>query len=305
MKRFAFSAILILALIMTACGGTAMPSAAADYAGRDHGLVKSELERAGFKDIEETVLKDLTSARIREDGAVESVSVNGKTDFAAGAKFSPSAKIVITYHALLRIAFPLTDADVQAQSAESLAAHLAEAGYTNVSSETREDLDPDKTENSFVNEIRIDGKRTPHEGEEIPFDAAITVTGHYPYVKHDVSLHVDYEANIVFGKYVIDVTVDGEKVGELKNGEEKTLALRLKEGEHELVFAKTGDPSVKGETSFTVEGSRELSCRLKSHTNYIDVTEMDEGGAPVETPVPTETEAPTPTETPTVSGNGL
>jgi hypothetical protein len=116
-------------------------------------------------------------------------------------------------------------------------------------------------------------------------------------VKHDVSLHVDYEANIVFGKYVIDVTVDGEKVGELKNGEKKMLALRLKEGEHALVFAKTGDPSVKGETSFTVEGSRELSCRLKSHTNYIDVTEMDAGEAPVETPAPTET--------PTVSGNGL
>ena len=273
LRRFAFSAILVPVLLLTACGGTVMPSAAADYAGRDHGLVRSELERTGFKNIEEEAIGDLTSERIREDGTIESVTVNGKSDFAAGAKFPASAKIVITYHELPRIEFPLKNEDLETLTAEELAAKLAEAGYTNVTSEILEDLDPDKTESAFENEIKFDGKRIPHEGEDIPFDAAIKVTGHYPYEKYDVTMHVDYESNILFGKYVIDVTVDGEKVGELKNGEEKTLNIRLKEGGHALVFAKTGDPSVKGETSFTVGASGEVSYHLKSHTNYIDVNE--------------------------------
>lgn len=272
-KRFLFSVICILAVLLTACGGTAVPSSAKDYAGMDHELVRSELARAGFTAITEEAVSDLTSAESRQDGTVISVSIGGDTEFASGAKYSPSAKVVISYHELPKIAFPLTGEEIVSLTSEQLAARLREAGFTDVTAETVRDLDPDETDRAFENEIKINGKRIFRENEEIPFDAAITVIGHLPFEKYDVTLHVDYEANIVFGRYVIGVLVDGEMAGEMKNGEEKTFELRLKEGEHTLTFAKTGDSSVKGETTFTVGGSEERSYHLKSHTNYIDVFE--------------------------------
>lgn len=264
-------ATMMMAMLMVACGGKAVPSGSADYVGKDHETVKAELTEAGFTDIQEEPIDDLTSARIKEDGAVESVTIGDQSEFDAKSKFAAETKILIKYHRLPKIAFPLEETVVKETEASELAKKLTDAGYTNVEIEALYDMDPDEKNSAFENEIKISGYEKMQSGDEIPFDAAIKVITHYPYVKYDVKLVVNYELNILFSKYQIDILVDGEKIAELKNSQEGEYELRLKEGDHEITVEKTGDHTVKGKISLTVDADMEVSYRIKSHADIIDV----------------------------------
>lgn len=55
-------------------------------------------ESLGFENIEIRELADLITGWITKDGDVESVSINGDTDFSKNDYFPEDAKIIITYH---------------------------------------------------------------------------------------------------------------------------------------------------------------------------------------------------------------
>lgn len=60
--------------------------------------VKAEIAAYGFTNVVTIPIKDLRTGWLTKDGAVESVSINGKTDFKKKAKFPPDAAVVIKYH---------------------------------------------------------------------------------------------------------------------------------------------------------------------------------------------------------------
>ncbi|MDR2045357.1 MAG: hypothetical protein LBQ15_13585 [Clostridium sp.] len=107
MKRTLTIALtFILAIsIMTACGEAnepdnriGLPSSSKEYKGDNYQNVVAELQAVGFTNIETAVLDDLITGWLTSDGEVESVAVDGKTDFGAGSKYVPDTKIVVTYH---------------------------------------------------------------------------------------------------------------------------------------------------------------------------------------------------------------
>ncbi|MDR0854287.1 MAG: hypothetical protein LBN34_07950 [Clostridiales Family XIII bacterium] len=86
-----------------ACGetenyGIKIPESAVDFQGKNYKDVNTELENAGFTNIELEPIEDLITGWVTNDGDVEDVSVNGKTDYTSGSKFAKDAKIVIRYH---------------------------------------------------------------------------------------------------------------------------------------------------------------------------------------------------------------
>lgn len=78
-------------------GEAAVPVAASSYKHSNYQDVQKDLEDAGFTNISTNVLYDIFWG-ITEEGDVESVSIDGHSDFKKGEIFSQEAPIVITYH---------------------------------------------------------------------------------------------------------------------------------------------------------------------------------------------------------------
>jgi hypothetical protein len=75
-----------------------VPSSAKEIKGKNYQDVMTQLQTAGFTNIETDVMADLVTGWLTKDGEIERVSVNGNADFSSGSKFPVEAKIVITYH---------------------------------------------------------------------------------------------------------------------------------------------------------------------------------------------------------------
>lgn len=75
-----------------------MPSSASDFEGDDYKDVVEALETAGFTNIETKALGDLITGWLIEDGSVDSVEVDGQSDFGAGSTFPSDVKIVVAHH---------------------------------------------------------------------------------------------------------------------------------------------------------------------------------------------------------------
>ncbi len=74
-----------------------MPQSASDFKYENYADVQKALEDAGFTNISFEILYDIVIGWT-EEGEVDSVSVNGTTDFEKGDIFKKDAPIVITYH---------------------------------------------------------------------------------------------------------------------------------------------------------------------------------------------------------------
>ena len=88
-----------------------------ELVGENYEDVVSNLENAGFTNIETEVLDDLVTGWLTKDGEVEKVEIDGTTPFSSDSKFEPNAKIVVTYHT-----FPEEDSkpEESVQSSESV-----------------------------------------------------------------------------------------------------------------------------------------------------------------------------------------
>lgn len=92
---------------------------------------------------------------------------------------------------------------------------------------------------------------------------------------------VNYESNVVMAKYSIIVKLDGEEIATVANGKEYFGSFDVKSGQHELTFEKNGDPDISNSYSFKVESNCTAYCSLKSHMDYIEITEKNATGEAV------------------------
>lgn len=69
-----------------------------DLVGENYEEVVSNLEKAGFINVETKAIGDLITGWVTKDGEVEKVEIEGTTSFSSDSKFLPSDKIVVHYH---------------------------------------------------------------------------------------------------------------------------------------------------------------------------------------------------------------
>lgn len=72
--------------------------ASSDLEGENYLEVVSKLEDEGFTNIRTESIDDLINGWLTKDGEVESVSIDGDTEFSSNSRFLPSSEIVISYH---------------------------------------------------------------------------------------------------------------------------------------------------------------------------------------------------------------
>lgn len=93
---------------------------------------------------------------------------------------------------------------------------------------------------------------------------------------HELSLTVEYEGNIIFDKYDVDVYVGDEQVGSISQDDTLTKSIKLEEGTYELCFYKEDDQDVYGKTTITMDDSRFFSCSIKAHKDEIDISSVSD-----------------------------
>lgn len=89
--------------------------------------------------------------------------------------------------------------------------------------------------------------------------------------EYTLQLEVLLEQNLMFSTYDVEISIDGEKLGTVKQGETFVKDVVLTEGDHEFKANKSGDSSVKGSTTIKLDSNKAFSCSLKSHGSSIDI----------------------------------
>ena len=65
---------------------------------KNYKVIVSQLEDTGFTNVKTEKIEDLINGWIIKDGQIESVSIQGKTEFQKGEKIPKNAHITVTYH---------------------------------------------------------------------------------------------------------------------------------------------------------------------------------------------------------------
>ena len=105
-KHILFFCLILVTTCISACSAKDekdsnklnVGKSADEIIGENYQAITSELEEAGFTNIETKVLDDLVTGWLTNDGEIEQVEINGTTEFSANDSFDKDSKIVITYH---------------------------------------------------------------------------------------------------------------------------------------------------------------------------------------------------------------
>lgn len=65
---------------------------------KNYKVIVSQLEDTGFTNVKTEKIEDLINGWLIKDGQIESVSIQGKTEFQKGQKIPKNARITVTYH---------------------------------------------------------------------------------------------------------------------------------------------------------------------------------------------------------------
>lgn len=273
MKRILLILLSIaICISMIGCNKTIKVTAPSDdYIGRNYLSVISELQKAGFRDIDTTVIEDLSSASSMADGTVEQVLINGSASFVKESSFPLDASVMITYHSIKRICPPISSNDIQSTDYEHLGNMFKDAGFTNVELVEKFDLDPDTTNADYLNEISIDGISVFDNEAEFPYDAAVSVICHRPFEKYTVKVHIDFVTNLIFNKYDVDILVNGKLEYTLGHGDDADYEFRLKPGEYKITFAQKGSSTINGEATIDVSSNMEVSYKILCYSERVAV----------------------------------
>lgn len=74
------------------------PYNAEECVGEDYSAIKKSFIDAGFNSVKTKAVEDLEASESERLNQIESVSINGKTDFAVGDEFSENDDVIISYH---------------------------------------------------------------------------------------------------------------------------------------------------------------------------------------------------------------
>ena len=99
-------------------------------------------------------------------------------------------------------------------------------------------------------------------------------------VEKDIStyklyLDIEFEGNILFDKYDVDVCFDEQKLDTIAHGSYYTkLLASIEEGEHELMFYKHGDESIKGVYQVNINNDLTFKCKIHAKGSEIKIDEV-------------------------------
>lgn len=250
------------------------PSSAEKYIGSDYNETLSELQEAGFENITPEVIEDLTSNSPLPDGYIESISIDGSTDFTEVSEFYKDTPVSITYHAIKKLSPPINSSSIKEIDYRELTTMFTDAGFVNVQEKEVFDLNPDYyAADDYRNEVSICGQSSFDSKDQFPFDGKVSIVCHRPYEKYTINVHIDCVPNWLFNKYDVDFYFDGVKQGTIPHGGSSDFSFRVEEGSYIISFKEELHTSELGSARIDVSCDTDVTYRIGCYTDSINVTE--------------------------------
>ena len=92
--------------------------------------------------------------------------------------------------------------------------------------------------------------------------------------KTKLYLDISFEENLLFDKYDVDISLDGQYLDTISHGHPWTKLVDTGRGYHTVTFAKKGNSAVNGAAEVKTEGDTTLSCRIRAQKKEIKVDRL-------------------------------
>lgn len=89
--------------------------------------------------------------------------------------------------------------------------------------------------------------------------------------EYDVNITYDFEENLIFSTYDVDMYLDGTKLATLPHGKDGQKSFTASEGKHTLWFYKKGKNSPSGRIDLDVTGNTKIRCGIHCHSSKITI----------------------------------
>ena len=146
---------------------------------------------------------------------------------------------------------------------------------------------------------------------------------------YTINMDVDFEVNLIFSTYDVDVYLDTNKIGTYDHGKDFKVSFDAEDGNHTIWFYKHNDQSKSGSIKFEVNSDTSIKCHIACHSSEVTVSDvmidrdtasqtrsmadpeeedtqlMEEEAAPEQEESAGDTEETTESEAPADSGDGV
>ena len=247
------------------------PHLADAYRELDYTQAENVLREAGFTNIELCAVDDITSDSNISDGTVESVTINGSTDYTNETEFDRNTKVVIIYHNIPKIAVPLDSNAATEQYYMDVGKLFFDAGFTNIVTEEVYDLSADS---DYETKLTANNQKISSD-EKLPFDSPICVRGHYPNPEYQLDLMIDFEENWFLYRYDVAVMLNGRNLGTLPHGEDGSYSASLPAGKYSLAFVSAEDDAVSSNIEINVNSNTTATYHITCERDYVEIKEVE------------------------------
>lgn len=90
-----------------------------------------------------------------------------------------------------------------------------------------------------------------------------------------ISLDVEFEKNLMFSKYDVDVFLDSVKVGTYDHGKDFSVTIQCSEGNHTIWFYEHNDKSQSGSIQLNVNSNSRVKCHIECKRNRVEVSKIE------------------------------
>lgn len=246
------------------------PYSAQECVGKDYEMIKNSFMKVGFTNISVEIIEDLEASEMNEVGIVESVSINGMSDFGGNTEFKSSSKVIITYHSLKYISIPISSEKAANMNVQEVVDAFEKAGFTEITTDEVYDLDPDVIESDFENHISINGMEIFDKGTKAPINSEIKIITHRPYEKYTLKIVIDFASNLIFSTYDVAMEIDNN-VETLKHGKDGEFEYRVKPGKYKIIFSSTESDDIRGTAELEISGDTEASYKISCYSDKVNV----------------------------------
>ena len=150
-----------------------------DLIGQDYHSVVSCLRGAGFTHVTTRSVQDLPAKNIDKEDTVDSIQIAWFEDFSSTSKYPSFIPIVVTYHELAKIQFPISSKEAKGKNYQTVQSQLQQEGFINVRVEVSYDLLTGWfIKENEIKEITINGSKRFEKGNYYRPDIEIVITYH-------------------------------------------------------------------------------------------------------------------------------
>ena len=109
---------------------------------------------------------------------------------------------------------------------------------------------------------------------ETKFRSSTKIEIKYYVIKHTINVHVEFEANLLFNKYDVNMMVNGAKKETINHGTNSDFTLRMRAGNNIITFAKTDVTNVYGSVNLTVDGDMNVTYIITAFKDKVTIEQV-------------------------------